>query len=85
MATTKTDIGTWFDEGKDRKATHLIVVCDTLDHEDYPVYADGNDDCLQKYTDYNGPNMQRVMEVYDLRKSKDVQLSQIRVMNLPRG
>jgi|ERR1039458_6306432 hypothetical protein len=37
--TTKEDLRRWFNEGVELKATHMIVVCDTFDHEDYPVYV----------------------------------------------
>lgn len=29
----------WLAQGKRLKATHLIVVCDTYDYEDYPVFV----------------------------------------------
>lgn len=37
--TTQDDIREWFLAGTELAATHLIVVCDTFDHEDYPVYV----------------------------------------------
>ena len=37
--TTNTDIGEWFDDGVELGASHMIIVCDTFDHEDYPVYV----------------------------------------------
>ena len=40
MAATYEEIKGWLDEGRKRKdITHMIVVCDTWDHEDYPVYV----------------------------------------------
>ncbi len=82
MGTTRQDISSWFDQGVKKKATHLIVVCDTFDHEDYPVYAANEAEASKKYTEYNGPNMQRVMEVYDLRMNKEQQLNEHRAFNL---
>lgn len=57
---------------RDKKAvyTHLVVVCDTFDHEDYPVYVKLGQDVRKVVAEYNGPNMQRVMEVYDLTESE---------------
>jgi len=37
MATTRQDIRDWLATAKRDGATHLIVACDTFDHEDYPV------------------------------------------------
>jgi hypothetical protein len=84
--TTANDIREWFDEAKRIGSTHMIVVCDTFDHEDYPigVYRPivGDEQCLREYDAHNGTNMQRVMEVYDLRKSWESQSSGL-TMNLP--
>jgi hypothetical protein len=37
MAATQEDIRRWLKEAKKEGATHVIVVCDSFDHEDYPV------------------------------------------------
>jgi hypothetical protein len=67
MAATKETISEWFDRGIREGHTHLIVVCDTFDHEDFPVWADGNEDVKQKYANNNGESvMLKVMEVYQL-------------------
>lgn len=68
MATTVEDLERWYKAGKQKKATHLIVVCDTYDHEDYPTYVAAGETVAEKLKYYNGPNMQRVMEVYNLSK-----------------
>lgn len=81
--TTKAEIANWFDEGKIRKATHLVVVCDTFDHEDYPVYVMPADDINKTIANYqNYHNMSRVMEVYNLSIDKDTQLNKHRVWNI---
>ena len=79
--TTSEDISLWFDHGRNQKATHLIVVCDTYDHEDYPVYVKSTEDVRQVFAHYSGPNMQKVMEVYNLSKDKETQLRQSRSFN----
>lgn len=81
MGTTKEEISTWFDEGVEQGATHMIVVCDTFDHEDYPVYVKLGEDVRETYKKYDGQNMQRVMEVYSLKKSKESQLGERRVFH----
>jgi hypothetical protein len=80
--TTRADISGWFDRGLAEGADFLIVVCDTFDWGDYPVYASA-DDVHSRYDGLNGPNMQKVMEVYDLRKDKARQLAEYRAHHLP--
>lgn len=65
MAASLADIAGWWDRGKEQKAAYMIVVCDTFDHDDYPVYVAPGDDFWKKHAEYNGKNMQRIMEVYD--------------------
>ena len=81
--TTRDEISAWFDRGVAQKATRMLVVCDTFDHEDYPVFVFTDKEALEQFEHYHMKNMQKVMEVYDLRLSKSEQLSQHRVMHLP--
>jgi hypothetical protein len=83
MATTREEIGQWFDAGVQAKATHMIVVCDTFEYNDYPAYVGSVDEFYERYDHYNGKNMQRIMEVYDLRVDKAEQLAQHRALRLP--
>lgn len=85
MAATKDEISSWFDRGVAQKATHMIVVCDTFDYEDYPCFASSDADAIEQHSYYDGKNMQRVMEVYDLRAGKAEQMSERRAMRLPTG
>ena len=81
--TTQSEIGSWFDRGlaDSKKPTHMIVVVDTYDHEDYPVFVYPDQNVADVFEEYNGKNMQRVMEVYKLSMSKEAQLNQNRVFN----
>lgn len=85
MSTTRSDLSAWFDEGVEQGASHMIVVCDTFDHEDYPVFimpgADARSYAAEQFGWPDIKNMQRVMEVYDLRKNKDSQLSEHRAFH----
>lgn len=85
--THKAELQSWFEDAKKIGSTHLIVVCDTFDHEDYPVgvYSpiSGDEDCLRQFDAHDDVNMQRVMEVYDISLGWDAQ-STGRQMNLPR-
>ncbi len=73
--TTITEIREWLERGRVMKdISHMLVVCDTFDWEDYPVYVSREENIREKYSDYNGKNMQRVMEVYSYNRSIDDQL-----------
>lgn len=75
-------ISQWFDEGKKEGATHMIVACDTFDWEDYPVFVNSETEAREEVKRLQtGDNMQRVMEVYDLRKGKQDQLNAQRAWN----
>jgi hypothetical protein len=77
------EIANWWERGKAEGAAFMIVVCDTFDYEDYPVYTQLADFWPQ-YDDHDGKNMQRIMEVYDFSKPWTEQTSG-RVMNMPSG
>jgi hypothetical protein len=81
MAANMSDIKQWFEEGVGEGATHMIVVCDTYDHEDYPVFVKEGEDVREKEKSYNHREMQRVMEVYNLRMDMGDQLNQHRAFN----
>ena len=73
MGTTIQDLKEWFERGRKDEATHMIVVCDTFDHEDYPVFVKKGESVHDKIKYYNGPNMQRIMEVYSYSKTFEQQ------------
>ncbi len=81
MATSAQDIRGWL-AGSSNEHTHMIVVCDTFDHEDYPVFCNGDKDCLDKFNEYS-TNMQRVIEVYDLKLNIEGQVKEHRAFHLP--
>lgn len=84
MAASLKDIAGWFQDGLDEGAAYMIVVCDGFDHEDYPHYVSVSEahDFWTHFNYYDGKNMQRIMEVYDLRKPWSKQ-SQGRAWNVP--
>lgn len=76
METSRKDIERWFDDGVNNNKDFMIVVCDTFDHEDYPVYVSGDREaCQSRYEYYRKEPMQRVMEVYDLKCDRRSQIS----------
>ena len=56
----------WIKKGREKNATHIVVVCGTFDYEDYPVYVDQTQDVSEVRAKYHLKNMQRVMEVIEL-------------------
>lgn len=79
--TTRENISNWFSRGVEKGATHMIVVCDTYDYEDYPVYVSPDKDVHDVYESYNGKNMQKVMEVYNLKMDMGKQINSCRSNN----
>lgn len=73
MATSRDEISRWFDEGIEKGATHMLVLCDTFDWTDYPVFVNSETDARAKVA--NPGSMQKTMEVYCLAAPKDEQLS----------
>lgn len=73
MAVTKAGIQSWIDT-RPEDATHMIVVCDTYDWDDYPVFVGGDGERKFPFTRGNNvreaeaemaaSSMQKVMEVY---------------------
>jgi hypothetical protein len=81
MATEQSDIQRWLERGKENGSTHLIVVCDTFDHEDFPVFVEPGQDVYKVEKEHNGINMERVMEVYNISMDWESQLNQYRSFN----
>ncbi len=82
MAASQHDIRRWCTLSVPEKATHMAVVCDTFDWEDYPVYIKEGEDAYKETEKYRrGDNMTQLMEVYDLRKDIEEQINQIRCFN----
>lgn len=51
-------------ENAPNNSTHLIVVCDTFNYEDYPVYSNNPQKTINEY---NLKPMQKVRELYSLK------------------
>jgi hypothetical protein len=82
MAASRNDIKRWFERGVEQKASHMIVACDTFDHEDYPVYVKKGDDPNKEVKKVEASPMQRVMEVYRLSDDMEKQLDARRAYNI---
>jgi hypothetical protein len=82
MTATFQDIKRWVKEAKKQKATHLIVAVDTFDHDNYPVFVSEDEDIKERVAHFNGPNMQRIDEVYNMSMDIDKQLSERRAWHI---
>ncbi len=65
MSASMQNIKSWFDEALKNKCTHLIIVTDTYDYSNHPVYVNEVED-VRKIADQitNERNMEKVEEVY---------------------
>lgn len=81
MAATKAEIARWFQDGVKQGATHMIVVCDTYDWEDFHVYVMPTEDVHEKYAEHDGKNIEKIMEVYSLSQDMDAQLNEHRAFH----
>lgn len=82
MAASRQDIAGWLDEMYgNENITHMIVVCDTFDFDDYPVFVSKGEDVQEKEAEFRGKEMQRVMEVYSRNHTKEEQLAERRAFH----
>ena len=75
--TTKEDIRRWLENAKSHDCTHVIVVCDTFEYEDYPIFVHNKEDLQEQIKAHNNVNMQEIMEIYDLSTDIEKQLESI--------
>lgn len=76
MPTTREDIVKWLADAPDGTG-YMIVMCDTFDWDDYPVYVPVGEAPKDKC----GGSMQKPMECYDLRIDFKYQVAQERAWN----
>lgn len=83
MAASKEDIRRWLQSAKQNaKNTHVVIVTDTWDYDDYPVNVSSDEKVQDVIANYRGKSMQSVMEVYNLSLDIEEQLFQHRVWNI---
>lgn len=82
MASSRAQIAGWFDRMIELGATHMLVVCDTYDYEDYPVYVFPTQSVREFMRTYQAKSMQKVMEVYSASHDKQSQLNERRTFRL---
>lgn len=82
MAATQNDIRLWLSQAKAKGAAYMLVVVDTFDYGDYPVYVLPGQDVRKRIEAYHDVNMQRVMEVYNLSLDTEQQVREARAWNI---
>ena len=82
MATTKTQIREWLENGIKMGATHMVMCCDTYDHSDYPSYVMPYELAESRIRYIGARPMTRIMEVYNLSMDIESQLNEHRAWHL---
>lgn len=82
MAASKEQIREWVERGIQRGATHVIIVYDSWDHEDYPAYVGPSESVQERLSYYQNRDMCRVMEVYNLSMDIEAQLEEYRAWHV---
>lgn len=81
LMTTKQDIRDWLNGSCE--ADFMIVVWDIFEFDNYPVFCT-HEDFEETHAKYDGKNMQRVMEVYDLSIDHEAQLNEQHAFHPPK-
>lgn len=82
MPTHVDNLRHWFDEGKAQGKDFMIVVCDTYDYTDFPVHTTASD-FAEVYAAEKSKPMQKIMEIYDLRENREMQMWEHRAWHPP--
>jgi hypothetical protein len=78
MAATKDRIQLWFREGLSKDAHHMLVITDTYEYDDYPVYVMKNEDTKKKIKEIRENESQVVQAIFDLSLDMQEQLKEKR-------
>ena len=79
--TTKEEIKEWLISERAENCSHMLVVCDTFDYEDFPVYVK-KDENIQTVIKSKESSFLRIMEIYNLSMNIEKQLSERRAWNI---
>lgn len=82
MAATKEEIRGWLKRGIKDDYSHVIVVCDTYDYEDFPVFVAKSENVLEIKEKNEKASMQKIMEIYNLSMDVEAQLNEKRAFNI---
>jgi len=87
MVATKQDIRDWLNREttfmgfRVSGCSHMLVVCDTFDYDDYPVWVAKTENVREVYDEMNSKPMQKVMEVYSYNHDLEEQLAEHRAFH----
>ncbi len=73
----------WFNDGRQMKAAFMVVIYDSLNARDYPIFIADPKKVKDAIKDASRAPMQRLLEVYDLNEDRDIQLAENRTWRLP--
>jgi hypothetical protein len=84
MATTQQDIKRRVERAPEG-TKWMLVICDSYDYSDYPVYFSDSTKCLAEIKSArNGEDMKKLMECYDLSLPLWEQMNERRAMHPPK-
>jgi hypothetical protein len=75
----KKDIIEWWANGLNLGFTHMMVICDTNEREDYPVYT--NEPKKERHEIELDPQMRKIIEVYSYKLNFITQLNERRAIH----
>ena len=81
MGTNAHEIRAWLTNAKRDGATHVVIVCDTFDHSNFPVPVMPSEKVRDVFEAHDNKDMNRVMEVYALHLDIEAQLSEHRAFH----
>ena len=81
MSANKAKIWTWIESAQESN-THVLIVRDTFDNENYPVYVEEDEDANERVKFFNDKQMSKVDEVYNLKMDHKKQINSRRAWNI---
>ena len=81
MKPTKEELRKVILQGRNSGSTHVIIVWDQFDGENYPVYVRPDQDVKKVAELYDGVNMQKIDEVYSMSLDLEDQLEEHRTFH----
>jgi len=65
MTLTRKEKEEWISQAGSMRTSFLIIVCDTFDWDDYPVYVMPGQDIKERFDHFNNKNMQKIIEIFE--------------------
>ena len=68
MTATRQEVDQWIETARENGNTHIVVMCDTFDYDNYPIYVNSQEEADKAVKDKSGKNMQQLQEIIDVTK-----------------